>query len=156
MGQKPDGTFVSRWNTNQANVVRAKQLVNQFPRRMLQIWNVNTDIYEEALEECKKGKNEDQIKISNKEDQHQLLDIEDSSYLGNYCNNNNSKINRLLFLLPYKAFIWPDSSEKAYKAPQNCLAPFRIKFTHVILIREPIYYRNSSIDSFFLLFQGSV
>jgi hypothetical protein len=36
LGQKPDGTFVSGWNTNQANVVRAKQLVNQFPRRMLQ------------------------------------------------------------------------------------------------------------------------
>lgn len=36
LGQNPDGTYVSGWNPNGRNLVKAKEIVNAFPRRMLQ------------------------------------------------------------------------------------------------------------------------
>ncbi len=36
IGQKPDGTFITGWQPNNKNLARAKQIINAFPRRMLQ------------------------------------------------------------------------------------------------------------------------
>lgn len=36
LGQNPDGSYVSGWNPNGRNLAKAKELVNAFPRRMLQ------------------------------------------------------------------------------------------------------------------------
>jgi hypothetical protein len=36
LGQNPDGTYVSGWNPNARNLAKAKEIVNAFPRRMLQ------------------------------------------------------------------------------------------------------------------------
>jgi len=36
LGQKPDGTFISGWNPTGRNWAKAKEIVNDFPRRMLQ------------------------------------------------------------------------------------------------------------------------
>ena len=36
LGQNPDGTYVAGWNVNGRNTQKAKDIVNAFPRRMLQ------------------------------------------------------------------------------------------------------------------------
>jgi len=36
LGQNPDGTYVTGWNPNGRNLTKAKEIVNAFPRRMLQ------------------------------------------------------------------------------------------------------------------------